>query len=53
MTELNWVEYQIRHGIEMICIFNSIVWMSLNWNLELYGLIRYREVRLFIERDGF
>jgi hypothetical protein len=37
--ELNWVEYQIRHDIEMICNSNFIVWMSLNWSLELCGLI--------------
>jgi hypothetical protein len=37
--ELNWVEYQIKHGIEMRCISNSIVFMSLNSSLELCGLI--------------
>jgi hypothetical protein len=35
MMELNWVENQIRHGIEMRCNSNSIVWISLNWSLEL------------------
>jgi hypothetical protein len=39
MMELNWFEYQIRHDIEMRCNFNSIVWMSLIWNLKLDGLI--------------
>jgi hypothetical protein len=38
-TKLNWVEYQIRHGIEMRCNCNFIVWMSLNWNMDLCGLI--------------
>jgi hypothetical protein len=38
-TELNWVEYQIRHGIKMRCNSNSIVWFSQNWSLELCGLI--------------
>jgi hypothetical protein len=38
MMELNWVEYQIRHGIEMRCNSSSIVWMSLNWSSELCGL---------------
>jgi hypothetical protein len=39
-VELNWVQYQISHVIEMRCNLNSIVWMSLlNWNLELCGPI--------------
>jgi hypothetical protein len=37
--ELNWVQYQICHGIEMRYSPNSIVWMSLNWSLELCSLI--------------
>jgi hypothetical protein len=28
--EIELVEYQISHGIEMRYNFNSIVWMSLN-----------------------
>jgi hypothetical protein len=38
-VELNWVQYQISHSIEMRCNFNVIIWMSLNWSLELYGSI--------------
>jgi hypothetical protein len=37
--DLNRVEYQISHGIEMRYNSNSIVWMSLNWSLEWCGLI--------------
>jgi hypothetical protein len=37
--ELNYVQYQISHDIEMRCNSNSIVWMSLNWSLELCGPI--------------
>ena len=37
--ELNWVQYQISHDIEMRCDSNSIVWMSLNWSFELCSLI--------------
>jgi hypothetical protein len=33
------VEYQIRYGIEIRCNSNFIVWMSLNWSLELCSLI--------------
>jgi hypothetical protein len=53
--ELNWVEYQIRHDIEMRYNSNSIVWMSLNWSLELCGLIlgNTEGVRLCIGRGGF
>jgi hypothetical protein len=28
--ELNWIDYQIKHGIEMGYNSNSIVWISLN-----------------------
>jgi hypothetical protein len=38
-VELNWVQYQISHAIKMIYNFNSIVWMSLDWSLELCGPI--------------
>jgi hypothetical protein len=37
--ELNWIQYQTNYGIEMRCNSNSIIWMSLNWSLELCGLI--------------
>jgi hypothetical protein len=37
--ELNWVQYQISHSIEMRCNFNFIILMSQNWSLELCGLI--------------
>jgi hypothetical protein len=50
------IEYQIRHHIEMGCISNSIVWMLLNWSLELCGLIPPNPegtVRLCIGRQGF
>jgi hypothetical protein len=51
--ELNWVEYQIIHGIEMRCNSNSIVWMSLNWSLELCGLIPRNTVgRGFVLGEG-
>ena len=36
-VELNWVQLQISHGIEMRCNSNFIVWMSLNWSLELWS----------------
>ena len=32
--ELNWDQYQIKHGIEMRYNSNSFVWMSLYWSLE-------------------
>jgi hypothetical protein len=38
-VELDWVQLQICHGIEMSCNSNSIVWMLLNWSLELCGPI--------------
>jgi hypothetical protein len=37
--ELDWIQYQISHAIEMRCNSNFIVWTSLNWSLELCGLI--------------
>jgi hypothetical protein len=36
-VELNWVQLQISHGIEMSCNSNFIVWMSLNRSLELWS----------------
>ena len=33
--ELNWVQYQINHGIEMRYNSNSIVWMSLYWSTSM------------------
>jgi hypothetical protein len=35
---MNWVPYQINHGIEMGYNSTSIIWISLNWNLKLYGI---------------
>jgi hypothetical protein len=37
--DLNWTQYQISHVIEMRYNSNSIVWMPLNWSLELFGPI--------------
>jgi hypothetical protein len=44
--ELNWVQYQISHGIEMRCNSNSIVWIPLNWSLELCGLIPLNAIHM-------
>jgi hypothetical protein len=41
------VQLQISHDIEMSCNSNSIVWMSLNWSLELCG-----PIPLNTERNG-
>jgi hypothetical protein len=51
--ELNWVQYQISHSIEMRCNSNSIVWISLNWNLKLCGLIPHNSKgRHSVLREG-
>jgi hypothetical protein len=36
--DLNLIEYQIKHDIEIRCNSNSIVWVSLNWSLKLCGV---------------
>jgi hypothetical protein len=51
--ELNCVQYQISHGIEMRYNFNYIVWVSLDWSLELCVPIpRNIEGRYFILGEG-
>jgi hypothetical protein len=54
-VELNWIQLQISHGIEMSCNFNYIVWMSLNCSLKLCGLfpLNIRGVVLCIVRECF
>jgi hypothetical protein len=47
-------KYQNKHGIEMRCNSNFIVWMSLNWSSEFCGLIprKPRSDALYCEK-GF
>jgi hypothetical protein len=36
---IEMVQYQIRHSIKMRCNSNYIIWMPLNWILELSSII--------------